>query len=161
MSAHPDVDAFLVHLEKERNVSSHTLKAYGRDCAEFVAFLTEYYGGASWTWQGVDRLAMRGFLARLNKRGLSRRSVARSLADSLPAPRLRVPPHVGDLHSSWRFRAEGDGTRAIQVITYAAGLVFVATLAHEPTQWVLRRQAAGCVERLAEAARSRSTAGSG
>ncbi|MEK7401992.1 MAG: tyrosine recombinase XerC [Gemmatimonadota bacterium] len=75
-----DVAAFLTHLEKERNVSPNTLKAYGRDCAEFVVFLTDYYGGTSWTWQGVDRLAMRGFLGRLTKRGLSRKSVARSLA---------------------------------------------------------------------------------
>src|SRR6185503_15853614 len=77
---HTDVKAFLEHLEKERNVSPNTVKAYRRDCAEFVAFLTDYYGGASWTWQGVDRLAMRGFLGRLNKRGLSKKSVARSLA---------------------------------------------------------------------------------
>jgi len=79
-AVHPDVAAFLLHLEKERNVSPNTLNAYGRDCAEFVAFLTEYYGGRSWSWQGVDRLAMRGFLARLTKRGLAKRSVARSLA---------------------------------------------------------------------------------
>jgi tyrosine recombinase XerC len=71
---------YLTHLEKERNVSAHTLKAYARDCAEFVDFLTDYYGGEPWTWQGVDRLAMRGFMARLTKRGLSRRSVARALA---------------------------------------------------------------------------------
>ena len=75
-----DVRAFLTHLEKERNVSPNTIKAYGRDCAEFVAFLTDYYGGGQWTWQGVDRLAMRAFLGRLTKRGLSKRSVARSLA---------------------------------------------------------------------------------
>jgi hypothetical protein len=87
--------------------------------------------------------------------------LARTLADSLPVPPLRVPPHVRNLHSSWRFRAEGDGTRAIHVISYAAGLGFVATLAHEPSQWLLRRQAAGRVERLAEAARSRSKARSG
>ncbi|MEX2178806.1 MAG: tyrosine recombinase XerC [Gemmatimonadaceae bacterium] len=77
---HPDVDAYLVHLEKERDVSPNTVKAYARDCAEFVAFLTQHHGGTAWTWQGVDRLAMRGFLARLNKRGLSKRSVARALA---------------------------------------------------------------------------------
>ena len=71
---------FLVHLDKQRNVSPHTIKAYSRDCAEFVAFLDEYYGGQAWTWQGVDRLAMRGFLGRLAKRGLSKRSVARALA---------------------------------------------------------------------------------
>ena len=78
--SHPDVADFLIHLEKERNVSPHTLKAYARDCTEFVDFLTEYYGGQPWGWNGVDRLAMRGFLARLTKRGLSKRSVARALA---------------------------------------------------------------------------------
>lgn len=77
---HPDVTEYLIHLEKERNVSPNTLKAYGRDCAEFVEFLTEYYGGGAWSWQGVDRLAMRGFLGRLTKRGLAKRSVARALA---------------------------------------------------------------------------------
>jgi integrase/recombinase XerC len=74
------VQDYLTHLEKERNVSAHTLKAYRRDCGEFVDFLSDYYGGAAWTWQGVDRLAMRGFMARLTKRGLSKRSVARALA---------------------------------------------------------------------------------
>jgi integrase/recombinase XerC len=77
---HPDVAGYLTHLEKERNVSPNTLKAYARDCEEFVAFLSEYYGHQSWTWQGVDRLAMRGFLGRLTKRGLARKSVARTLA---------------------------------------------------------------------------------
>src|SRR5947209_8669671 len=74
-----DVESYLVHLEKQRNVSPNTIKAYSRDCAEFVAFLDEYYG-QHWTWQGVDRLAMRGFLGRLSKRGLSKRSIARALA---------------------------------------------------------------------------------
>jgi integrase/recombinase XerC len=77
---HPDVAGYLTHLEKERNVSPNTLKAYARDCDEFVAFLSEYYGDQRWTWQGVDRLAMRGFLGRLTKRGLARKSVARTLA---------------------------------------------------------------------------------
>lgn len=79
-SSNPDIEEYLVHLSKERNVSPNTLKAYARDCAEFVAFLTQYYGSAAWTWQGVDRLAMRGFLGRLTKRGLAKRSVARALA---------------------------------------------------------------------------------
>ena len=79
-TGHPDTDAYLVHLAKERDVSPNTVKAYARDCADFVAFLTEYYGGERWSWGGVDRLAMRGFLGRLNKRGLAKRSVARTLA---------------------------------------------------------------------------------
>lgn len=78
--SHPDVADYLTHLDKERNVSPHTLKAYARDCSEFIEFLAEYYGGQPWNWNGVDRLAMRGFMARLTKRGLSKRSVARALA---------------------------------------------------------------------------------
>lgn len=78
--AHPDIAEFLTHLAKERNVSPNTIKAYARDCSEFVEFLTQYHGGAAWTWQSVDRLAMRGFMGRLTKRGLAKRSVARALA---------------------------------------------------------------------------------
>jgi hypothetical protein len=84
--------------------------------------------------------------------------VARAIADSLPPSPLRVPPHVSGLRAIWRFRAEGDGALAIHVITYAAGLGWVATLAHEPTQWALRRQAARRVEQLADECRSRGEA---
>jgi tyrosine recombinase XerC len=76
----PEIPDFLEHLEKERDVSPNTLRAYSRDLAEFVAFLGQYYGSGEWGWQGVDRLAMRGFLAHLQRRGLSRRSSARALS---------------------------------------------------------------------------------
>jgi len=71
---------FLTHLAKERDVSPNTVKAYTRDLSEFTTYLGEYYGTESWTWQGVDRLAMRGFLARLARRGLSKRSITRTLS---------------------------------------------------------------------------------
>ncbi|HEY2163437.1 MAG TPA: tyrosine recombinase XerC [Gemmatimonadaceae bacterium] len=79
---HSDVRDFLDHLAKERDVSPNTVRAYERDLAEFVSFLSRYYsGGASeWTWQGVDRLAMRGFLGHLARRNLSKRSMARTLS---------------------------------------------------------------------------------
>ena len=38
-TGHPDTDAYLVHLAKERDVSPNTVKAYARDCAEFVTYL--------------------------------------------------------------------------------------------------------------------------
>jgi hypothetical protein len=79
---------------------------------------------------------------------------ARALSETLPVRPIRVPPHVRGLRASWRFRPEGDGTRAIHTLSYAAGPAWVAALAHEPTQWVLRRQAARRVDQLAEAARS-------
>jgi integrase/recombinase XerC len=71
---------FLEHLEKERNDSPHTLRAYRRDLAEFVRFLGDYYGASEWSWGGVDRLAIRGFMGHLARRGLSRRSIARTLS---------------------------------------------------------------------------------
>ena len=75
-----EVSDFLTHLAKERDVSPNTVKAYGRDLAELCEFLTGYYGTGSWSWQGIDRLAMRGFLGRLARRGLSKRSMTRTLS---------------------------------------------------------------------------------
>jgi integrase/recombinase XerC len=75
-----EVADFLEHLEKERDVSPNTLLAYGRDLGELVTFLGGYYGGGAWSWQGVDRLAIRGFLGHLTRRGLAKRSIARSLS---------------------------------------------------------------------------------
>ena len=74
-----DIAAFVAFLEKERNDSPHTVKAYARDVADFVAFCGRYYG-AAWSWAGVDRLAIRGWLAAQQQRGLTKRSAARGLS---------------------------------------------------------------------------------
>jgi hypothetical protein len=79
---------------------------------------------------------------------------ARVVAESLPTQPLRVPPHIHRVRASWRFRPEADGSLAIHTVSYAGGPGWVAALAHEPTQWMLRRQAVRRVERLAEACRS-------
>ena len=76
----PEVEEYLEHLAKERDVSPNTVRAYTRDLREFGAFLGRYYGEKSWSWQGIDRIAMRGFLAALAKRGLGKRSMARTLS---------------------------------------------------------------------------------
>lgn len=76
----PDIAAFLLFLEKERQDSAHTVKAYRRDLAEFQDFLSDYYGAESWSWSGLDRLAIRGFLGHLTRRKLSKRSIARALS---------------------------------------------------------------------------------
>jgi integrase/recombinase XerC len=75
-----DVDEYLRHLAKERDVSPNTVKAYARDLHEFVQFLGGYYGTDAWSWEGVDRLAMRGFLAQLSRRGVGKRTMARTLS---------------------------------------------------------------------------------
>jgi len=75
----PEIDAFVDFLSKERNDSPHTVKAYAHDVTEFAAFCERFYGGP-WTWAGVDRLAVRGFLGALQQRGLAKRSIARALS---------------------------------------------------------------------------------
>ncbi len=76
----PDISDFLRYLEKERQDSPHTVKAYTRDLEDFESFLRDYYGSEKWSWSGLDRLALRAFLGHLTRRGLSKRSIARSLS---------------------------------------------------------------------------------
>ena len=75
----PELSAFLEHLEKERQVSGHTLKAYRRDLEAFTEFLDRHTGG-DWDFGRVDRLGIRGFLGEMQRRGLSKRSMARALS---------------------------------------------------------------------------------
>jgi integrase/recombinase XerC len=77
--AHPDVGEFLRHLADERQQSPNTVKAYARDLDSFVEFLGRHSGG-EWAWDTVDRLAIRGFLGEMQRRGLARRSAARALS---------------------------------------------------------------------------------
>ena len=67
------VEDFLRHL-RERNASPHTIKAYAGDLANFAA-----YAGPR-NWKQIDHIAIRGFLSHLYEKGLSKTSVARSLA---------------------------------------------------------------------------------
>jgi integrase/recombinase XerC len=78
MTASPEVTEYLTHLEKERDVSPHTVKAYTRDLEAFTEFCDRHYG--EWGWTTIDRLGLRGFLGELQRRGLSKRSAARALS---------------------------------------------------------------------------------
>jgi integrase/recombinase XerC len=78
MTLRSEVTEYLAHLEKERDVSPHTVKAYARDLEDFTEFCNRHYG--EWSWATVDRLGIRGFLGELERRGLARRSAARSLS---------------------------------------------------------------------------------
>ena len=74
-----DIAEFLLHLEKERDQSPNTVKAYTRDLAAFTDFCDRHYAG-HWAWSTVDRAGFRGFLGELQRRGLSKRSAARALS---------------------------------------------------------------------------------
>lgn len=126
----PEVAEFLDYLEKERNDSPHTVKAYARDLAAFTAFCNEYFGGPSeWSWTTIDRLALRGFMAELSRRGLAKRSVARAVsalrtfyrfmntrygvkvnparAVRLPKPERRLPTVLDRAQTDWLFEYAG------------------------------------------------------
>jgi integrase/recombinase XerC len=72
--------AFVRHIADGRQLSSHTVAAYRRDLAQLVAFLDRYYRPEPWDWGGIDRAAMRAYLAHMSRRGLGRRSIARKLS---------------------------------------------------------------------------------
>ncbi|HUF51486.1 MAG TPA: tyrosine recombinase [Longimicrobiales bacterium] len=71
---------YLRSIEHGRQLSAHTVAAYRRDLHELAAFLDRYYHQDDWSWDGIDRSALRAYLAELSRRGLARRSIARKLS---------------------------------------------------------------------------------
>ena len=66
-------DQFLRVL-RERNASVHTIKAYAGDLENFANYI------GTRDWKSIDHVSIRGFLSHLYEKGLSKTSVARSLA---------------------------------------------------------------------------------
>lgn len=71
--AEKSIDEFIRSL-RQRNASAHTVKAYSGDLQMFA----DYIGPTPWF--KIDHLRIRGFLSHLYDRGLSKASVARTLA---------------------------------------------------------------------------------
>ena len=72
------IERFIEHLEQERNLSPHTIRAYRADLKRFIAFLAgEFYGvdRESLSPQGVDVLAKFSYRTR-RQEGVCGRSVA-------------------------------------------------------------------------------------
>ena len=140
--------AFLRHLERERNASPHTIRAYGEDLQQFSAYLRRILGRQPRP-EDADQVLIRGFLADLHKRGLKKTSSARKLAglrtffrylcregrlDRNPArallsPRLekRIPSPLEEAQVEALLDVTGDDpvslrTRAILELLYATGI---------------------------------------
>jgi len=140
--------AFLRHLERERNASPHTIRAYAEDLSQLSVYLQRELGRAARP-ADVDHLLLRGFLAELHQRGLSKASSARKLAGlrsffrylcregrlaanparALATPRLdrRIPSVLDEAQAASILDMPGDGTaavrgRAILELLYATGI---------------------------------------
>ena len=74
MKIDKDIAKFLRSL-REKNASAHTIRAYTADLERFGRFI-----GAGVGWKQIDHVRIRGFLSHLYEQGLSKTSVARSLA---------------------------------------------------------------------------------
>lgn len=68
------IERFLRYLEIEKNASRHTLLNYGKDLANFAAFLGDV------PLENVDYLFLRKYMAKLKEENLRQRSVQRKLS---------------------------------------------------------------------------------
>lgn len=68
------VDAWLRHLELERNLAAHTRRAYAGDLDDLLAYAADAGVGE---WREVDHRLLRAWLADLHRRGAERTTMAR------------------------------------------------------------------------------------
>lgn len=142
------IAAFLRHLERERNASDKTVRAYALDLAQFREHLRQELRREALPGD-VDRLLIRAFLARLHRAGLKKTSAARKLAalrtffrylcregilEQNPARALlsprgdkRLPPHVEEREVAALLDVPGKGAaqargRAILELLYGTGI---------------------------------------
>ena len=76
---HADITAFLDYLDRERNMSEHTVRNYGVDLAQFLSHLVDT-GQAGEFPDNVTHIMIRSFMAVLGEKGVSRQTVARKIA---------------------------------------------------------------------------------
>ncbi len=141
------LEEFTSYLRDERNLSPHTLRAYEREVARFVAFAETEMGcsGA----ESVGPLTVRAFLAHLHQEKLAKVSAQRALAalrtyfrflgregwvESNPARAVATPrapkrlpdvlsaPELADLFDAMPATPAGRRDRAALELLYGAGL---------------------------------------
>src|ERR1700751_387836 len=72
-------EGYLMMLRGERGSSVHTLRAYERELEQFIAYLTKQFGEGC-DIRRIEHVHIRGYLAELYGRGLSKAAAARALA---------------------------------------------------------------------------------
>ncbi len=142
------IAAFLAHLDRERNLSTQTLRAYAEDLRQFARHLEAELGHEGHP-RDVDHLMIRSFLASLHRKRLRKSSAARKLAAlrtffrylcregalktnparALLSPRVErhLPAHLDEAQVAALLDIPGEGdavlrARAILELLYATGL---------------------------------------
>ncbi|HXD74518.1 MAG TPA: tyrosine recombinase XerC [Vicinamibacterales bacterium] len=143
---------FLQFIRLNRNASAHTARAYASDLSQFLDHVSTSLGipRAKLKAEHLDRLALRGFMADLHRRGLTASSAARKLAAArtflrylrregfveddatrlVPTPKreIRMPTHLSEEEMIRLVGAPpadeplGRRDRAILELFYASGL---------------------------------------
>ncbi|MGE4055168.1 MAG: tyrosine recombinase XerC [Vicinamibacterales bacterium] len=143
---------FLRFLRLNRNVSAHTVRAYGNDVSQFVEHTAAEAGlrRSELAPEALTRAALRSFLAAVHAQGISRASAARKLAAVrtflrylrregaleddpgalVPTPKreVRIPAHLSETEVTALLEAAsgtdflGRRDRAILELFYASGL---------------------------------------
>ena len=70
-------DQFLLHLKAQRNFARNTIKAYQFDLGEFLAYAATNNSGSP---ASLDRLLMRGYIAFIGDRKVSRNTLLRKIS---------------------------------------------------------------------------------
>jgi integrase/recombinase XerC len=135
------IHRYLEHIQGERDLSPHTLRAYEGDLLRFLNFLARDFLGKepeAVRPEEVDALAVRSFLAALTREGLGKRSQGRALsavrslfrfacregtleanpAQAVPTPKYpkKLPRHLrpGEVEDLLEAPAAGDGPLALR-----------------------------------------------
>jgi integrase/recombinase XerC len=143
-----EVATFLRYLDRERNASPHTVRAYAADLGQFQAHVAEEIGRVA-RLEDIDHLVIRGFLARLHRTGVKKVSAARKLATlrtffrylcregilernparALLSPRKerKIPTHLEESEVATLIEVPGETNsarraRAILELLYATGI---------------------------------------
>jgi integrase/recombinase XerC len=143
-----EVAGFLRYLDRERNASPYTVRAYAQDLAQFQTHLTEELGRTARA-EEIDHLLIRAFLARLHRGGTKKVSAARKLATlrtffrylcregilernparALLSPRTerKIPGHMDEHEVALLIEVPGEAdaarrSRALLELLYATGI---------------------------------------
>ncbi len=77
--SHTAVHEFLEYIKVERNLSEHTVRNYGVDLSQFYDYLKVRGEAGTFPYE-VGHTSIRGFMAELSEKGISKQTIARKTA---------------------------------------------------------------------------------